>query len=120
MMAPILEAVFNHLCLPRKLPGSQDARNVQLQVQNDLIHRLMRACEELKQLTTTATTAADIPISDVWTTLEASLKICSELNQGYLEKSRLQTAFQGLRPGITLMLNIVHQNSALLISSRTG
>ncbi|KAK9425871.1 hypothetical protein SUNI508_12849 [Seiridium unicorne] len=119
----LMEAVFNHLCLPRRVPGSRDPDPLPLQIQNDLITRMSRACGVLKDLTSSKAveaSSASLDLAETWDAVHDSLKICGKLNQGYLEKSHLQNAFQGLQPGITLILNVVHQNAAVLIRRHCG
>ncbi|KAI1854474.1 hypothetical protein JX266_000592 [Neoarthrinium moseri] len=102
----LLDAVFNHLVLPRKLPGTQDARL--LDIQNDLVSRMIRACDCLRNMT-------NAKFTSTWDDLRESLKLCGMINQGYLDKAKLKVQFRSLEPNTMLILHVVQQNAALLV-----
>ncbi|KAI9684828.1 MAG: hypothetical protein M1829_000203 [Trizodia sp. TS-e1964] len=99
---------FNHIALPPRLPGQQDAKlDV---VESGLIQRLVNATKHLAHLT-------DPPASrDLWHTLRRSLQTCKYLNSGRrLSKASLLTAFRELQGSDFIALHVTEQNAALII-----
>jgi hypothetical protein len=102
----LLEAVFNHLVLPPKLPERQDT-DIE-SIQQSILSRLIRACETLEQSTGNE-------FRDTWTSVRRSLLVCRDTNLGHLEKVSMLTAFADLGANDILILHVVEQNAALLI-----
>lgn len=104
-MSLLEEKVFNHLVLPPMLPGGQDA---QLEDEaQDFIQRLLKAVGTLRG-------AVGSEHDEALTSLDQSLRLCSTLNRGRLDKETLLPAFQKLG-NACLILYILEQNAALLI-----
>lgn len=101
-----LEALFDHLVLPPKLPGSYKDNDVCLT--QDLGDHLRLACYSL-HLT------GD---KYIWKSLAAFAEATRKINQGSLSKEDLLSAFEDLSregTGDWLALHVVQQNVALLI-----
>jgi hypothetical protein len=105
----VLGAVFNHLVLPPKLPGYRDG-NLNA-IEQDILTRLMRACETLRESTGSQFEAT-------WTSVHESLQSCARINVGRLERASLQREFCDLKPDGLLILYVVQQNAALLVRRR--
>ncbi|KAF4448734.1 very large low complexity protein [Fusarium austroafricanum] len=104
--ASLLEAVFNHVVLPPKLPSKNDADNVALAY--DLGNRLQRALANFSK----------DKDQDIWVALATSLNATSVLNQGQLDSHELLEALKAIAGGdynVWLALFITQQNAALLI-----
>ncbi|KAI0849370.1 hypothetical protein F5Y00DRAFT_261507 [Daldinia vernicosa] len=102
----LLQAVFNHLVLPPRLPGSQDP-DIEA-VSYDVLKRIIRACDNLESL-------AGLPWSEAYKSLRASFEACLPIHTGRLDKSVLLAHFRKLQPDRTLILHVIEQNAALLI-----
>lgn len=100
-----LDAVFNHMVLPPKLPGRQDSNLEDLS--QDFLGRLLRSC---KKLETFVPQRLRIAVSS----LHDDLQLCRELNHGRLEKASLISALGKIEEQ-SLILHVVEQNAALLI-----
>ena len=102
-----LTSIFNHLVLPPKLPGQQDA-DIQ-HISNDILERLIKATSTLGEFVGQKQAPA-------WCALDQSLRRCQFLHaSGYLEKQSLISAFQNLKHRESLILHILEQNAALII-----
>ncbi|KAK8065728.1 hypothetical protein PG997_012475 [Apiospora hydei] len=101
-----LEAVYNHLVLPPKVPGGQDSDLDS--IQNDILRRLLEACHCLRNIT-------GPELEGTWEAVAKSLKVCQQLNQGRLDKDKLVQAFNTLDNEHVLILYVVQQNAALVI-----
>ncbi|KAI1654401.1 hypothetical protein F4813DRAFT_370697 [Daldinia decipiens] len=102
----LLQAVFNHLVLPPRLPGSQDP-DIEA-VSYDVLMRIIRACDTLDSL-------VEPPWSKAYQSLRASFKACLPLHSGRLDKSVLLAYFRELQPDQMLILHVIEQNAALLV-----
>ncbi|KAK7415019.1 hypothetical protein QQZ08_012459 [Neonectria magnoliae] len=102
---PLLDAVFNHLVLPPKLPTEFDGDDVSLI--DNLGQRLLAACGTLRKL-------CHFEDGRVWDTLEASMQATRALNHEFLAKNDLTWAFNRLGKE-WLALHIAKQNAALLV-----
>lgn len=104
-----LEAVFNHLVLPPKVPGRQDT--VLEDLSGDFISRLLASCAILEA-------KAPRVFRETYTALKHSLRTCGELNRGHIDRQSLLSAFKtvGKHP---LILHIVEQNTGLFIRVET-
>ncbi|KUI56442.1 hypothetical protein VP1G_03790 [Cytospora mali] len=107
MVMSLLEGVFNHLVLPPKLPGRQDP-HLEDESQ-DFIRRLIKAVDTLS---TTTNNVQDL--DDALNSVRQSLRLCSLLNRGRLDKDTLLSALQNLGSE-QLVLYVVEQNAAVLI-----
>jgi len=102
-----LASIFNHLVLPPKLPGQQDA-DIQ-QVSDDILRRLIKATATLSKLDGQKQALT-------WRDLDRSLRCCQFLHaSGRLEKQSLIPALQNLKHHESLILHILEQNAALII-----
>lgn len=102
-----LGEVFNHIVLPTKLPGNQDA-DLQ-QTSADIINRLVRASNTLRDLTIQGE-------QDVWDYIVKLLRRFSTLHaRGCLERDSLILAFENISYGHPLILHILEQNAALFV-----
>lgn len=102
----LLRAVFNHLVLPPRVPGGEDA-DIEA-VSGNVLTRLIRACETVSELT-------DPPWSEAFRSLQSSLFTCRLLNGAYLDRSAMLERFRDLEQDQTLILHVAKQNAALLI-----
>lgn len=100
-----LEAVFNHLVLPPKLPGREDANLEDLS--QDFVQRLLASCAKLESFVLS-------DLGQIISSLRHSLRVCGELNRGRLDRKSLISAFQTIKEQ-PLILHVVEQNTALLI-----
>lgn len=100
-----MEALYNHLVLPPKLPGKQD--NNHDEQPQELIRLVIRSLDTLAN-------GAPHACQDAFSVLKQSLKVCGELNHGRLDNESLLASFADIqkRP---LALYIVEQNAALII-----
>lgn len=100
----LLEGIFNHVTLPRKLPSVLDGRLIQ--IEDSLIERLVGTAEEL--------TTCQLGIH--WDSLRLSLQTSKALNtSGRLDHRSLLREFGVLQEKEILILQVVEQNAGLLI-----
>ncbi|KAI6756012.1 hypothetical protein HG530_011748 [Fusarium avenaceum] len=102
----LLQAVFQHLVLPSKLPSANDADNVDLVY--DLGCRLQRALAKF----------GNDQDRDAWDILVSSMEATTILNKDQLISQELLEAFQSIandKNDIWLTLFVAEQNSALLV-----
>ncbi|KAF1997703.1 hypothetical protein P154DRAFT_622249 [Amniculicola lignicola CBS 123094] len=103
----MLEEVFNHLVLPPKLPGQQDA-DIE-GTGHDILRRLIHA-------TTTIAALTGHQQASTWRATIQFLRRCDGLHaRGRLEKQSLLSEFQQLQHKQPLALHIVEQNAALFV-----
>ena len=106
-----LAAIFNHLVLPPKLPGTRDGDIGEIERQ--LAIRLINATETLRDLSNDESTEA-------WDYIQQSVKTCSIVNEdGRLNQTTLLDAFQRLQDKDGLILHVAEQNAGLLIRCHT-
>jgi hypothetical protein len=99
--------VFNHLVLPPKLPGGQDADTEH--ISSDVLSRLIQAATTLGKL-------AGQEQASTWDGVRQSLRRCHSLHaRGRLEKQSLISEFRHLKHGHPLILHVIEQNAALII-----
>ena len=103
----LLSSVFNHLVLPPKVPGAQDA-DIDA-VSYDVLMRLIHATNTAIGLT------CDIPWRGAYENLEKSLQACLQLNRGRLERSSLLEHFKALGSDHVLTPYLNEQNAGLII-----
>jgi hypothetical protein len=101
-----VEAVFNHLVLPPKLPDRQDA-DIRA-VEDQILSRLVKTCSDLRL-------KADEETGIAVNNLFHSFEICGHINQERLEKTHLLAALRALRPEHVVIVYLVEQNAAHLI-----
>ncbi|KAI9047595.1 hypothetical protein LZ554_008308 [Drepanopeziza brunnea f. sp. 'monogermtubi'] len=104
--ARFLEAVFNHVSLPPRLPGRQEG-NLD-RIDRALVERVLDAVARL----------SPILANNALEPLRRSLQACKHVNTGgRLAKSSLLTAFRELpvNPTDFLLLHVAEQNAALII-----
>ena len=102
-----LEQLYNHVALPRNLPGKEDANLRSIEVA--LLERMLDAVARL-----TPHVAADL-IAHIHG-LRDTLLACQVVNvDGNISKQALMRELRNLHPRKMLILHIVPQNCALLI-----
>ncbi|KAI0122664.1 hypothetical protein F4814DRAFT_217495 [Daldinia grandis] len=102
----LLQAVFNHLVLPPRLPGSQDPDIGA--VSTSVLTRITLACDIL-------ISRVGPPWSGPYQSLRASFVRYFGVDAERLEKSVLLCHFRELQPGHMLIFHLAEQNAALLI-----
>lgn len=107
-MAGLLGSVFNHLVLPPKLPGRQDA-DIE-SVEHDILSRLLHACETLGTL-------PGQEREGTWHSVRRQLVVCRDLNCGSFDRMSLISAFSNLSNDYPVTLHIAEQNCAIVIRS---
>ncbi|KAG8409573.1 hypothetical protein J3459_017399 [Metarhizium acridum] len=106
----LLEAAFDHLVLPPKLPASPDNDSVPLNW--ELTARFLDACKQMR---------CD-ESKDIWSTVEKSLLLTQNLNRGPVSKESLVAAFSQVAQDESvawLVLHAVEQNAAIIIHKNT-
>lgn len=99
----LLEAVFDHLVLPPKLPAAPEDDSIPLSW--ELTNRLIRACGFLES------PSSEIP----WRSLDASLLLTRDLHRPVLALT-LVTAFSTIaQEDSWLALHVAQQNAAIII-----
>ncbi|KAL1963349.1 hypothetical protein VTN77DRAFT_8470 [Rasamsonia byssochlamydoides] len=106
----VLEATFNHVVLPPRLPGKRDQEIEK--IEKDLVARLLRAVNCLIDLSSTATRDAS---TNAWYCLRRSLEICQTIHDGQIDKVRLVEAFSSIQSEVGIILHITEQNAGLLV-----
>ncbi|KAI1434570.1 hypothetical protein GGR50DRAFT_391374 [Xylaria sp. CBS 124048] len=102
----LLDAVYNHLVLPPRVPGAQDA-DIE-SVSECVLARFIHACESIIPL-------VGSPWSEAYQSVRFSLEACRVLSSGRLEKSTVRQYLSQLQPGHVLILHVIEQNAALLV-----
>ncbi|PSR97798.1 hypothetical protein BD289DRAFT_403463 [Coniella lustricola] len=100
-----LETLFNHLVLPPRLPGTQDANF------EDLSYHFI---DRLQASVATFDGLIGHVESRVRSTLEDTLLVCRDLNHGRLDRTSLAAAFGAIEKQ-PLILYVVAQNAGLII-----
>ncbi|KAL6877133.1 hypothetical protein J3F83DRAFT_759426 [Trichoderma novae-zelandiae] len=101
-----LRSIIDHAVLPPKLPGEKEDNYDA--ISNELLKRLLDACEKLKPL-------AGPQLADALHSLSESLGACGALNQGRLDKVTLLEHLRALGPNGVLICYVVEQNAAVLV-----
>jgi hypothetical protein len=108
----MLELLFNHVVLPPRLPGKQDARIED--IEHGLITRVLLASRTVRDL-------VHVDYRDRWDSIRRSLQACKAVNVGgKLDKNSLLTELRGLHSEDILILHIAQQNAGLLIRCQSG
>lgn len=103
---PSIEAIFNHLVLPPKLPGQQ-GKDID-DINYNVLARLKQACEKLSSL-------AECDLAKTLLSLHHTLDTCLEFSGARLEKASVLNGFNHLKPDGFLILPIFIHNAALLV-----
>lgn len=103
----LLQAVFDHLTLPPKLPAAEDTYIDA--VSRNVIDRFIHACALAAEL------AEGTTWKKAYEDLHNSLFDCRELNIGRLEKTTLLKHLKTLTPDRPLILYVNEQNAGLII-----
>lgn len=102
-----LEDVFNHLVLPPRLPGRQDA---------DIVGTGDAILVRLIQAANTSIKLAGLEQESTWLALRYSLRRFQSLHvDGRLEKQSLISEFRNLNHDESILFHIAEQNAALII-----
>ncbi|KAM3074145.1 hypothetical protein ACMFMG_003033 [Clarireedia jacksonii] len=104
----LFESLINHLVLPPRLPGEEDG-NPQLDCA--LFDRLINASKLLRNVTD----------HECWESIRRSLQVSKAIqcnSQAKLNKASLISEMRNLDHGVILILHVLEQNAALLISRR--
>lgn len=116
--------IFNHLALPPRLPGAEDA-NID-EVEASIAARLVAACRLMFATTTAfhpspAVGSGRLTASEAWNTIDRAISASYTVNKGgRVNKPRLLAQLRSLalatssRPEV-LVLHIRRQNAAVLI-----
>ncbi|KAM0256937.1 hypothetical protein ACHAQJ_004638 [Trichoderma viride] len=102
----LLRSVLDHAILPPNIPGKRE-QNCEA-ISNDLLQRLLRACNQAEHL-------ASQPYSDALRSLSESLQACRVLNQGRLDRETILQHFAQIKPQNVLILHVIEQNAAILV-----
>jgi hypothetical protein len=106
MKQKLFEDLINHLVLPPRLPGKEDGNP---QLDRAIFDRLIDASKSLSTLTN----------NECWEFIRRSLQISKAIQcnpQAKLDKASLVSEMRALDHKVVLILNVVEQNAALLIS----
>jgi hypothetical protein len=108
------ESVFNHLVLPPKLPDCQDGDeelakpDIMEWIGTEILTYLLTACATLREGTSEH-------LSEAWSSLESSLRVCEQVRTDGIVKESLLREFRLIQSRDFLTLHLVEQNAALLI-----
>jgi hypothetical protein len=103
----LLGCLYNHIVLPARLPGGQDAKLER--IARDILERLMQA-------TSTLVALPQNQFSRSYEFLRRSLQTCKVVNEGgRLDRTSLLIAFRTLQFNDALILYVAEQNTGLLI-----
>ncbi len=109
-----LEAIFNHLVLPPRLPGHQDAR-LDL-IASSLLDRLLNVVKKFSRLP-----GDQFKYLPQFESLRRSLETCKQINaNGRLSRTSLSAAFRDLQHQDFILVHVVEQNVALIIRRQPG
>ena len=104
----IVELVYNHIVLPRKLPGKHDGQ-LSANVEENLVRRLLDACRVINKET-------DGKYFHQWELTRRVLQsACSINTRGTVNKSTLLFELRSLEKNYCLIVHVTEQNCALLI-----
>ncbi|KAE8135378.1 hypothetical protein BDV38DRAFT_285011 [Aspergillus pseudotamarii] len=105
----ILAMTFNHVVLPPKLPGEQETEAQVIEVQNDLLSRVLDAAGKLKEI-------SDAKAVVVWESIEKTLRTLKEVRtEGWVNEASLLGALKDLQPGNAIIVHVALQNACILI-----
>lgn len=102
----LLEAVFDHVVLPPRLPAAPETNSMPLNW--ELMARFLDACKQMRCRET----------ENLWDTVEASLLLTQHLNRGPASKESLAAAFSQVAQDESvawLVLHAVQQNAVIII-----
>jgi hypothetical protein len=102
----MLDAIFNHLVLPPRLPGVQDKIAA---VESALLHRVHSTAVNLHN-------QVQGPFQASYEALQTSLQACRNIHiNRNLDRRTLAEELLNIRPKHILILHITEQNAGLLI-----
>ena len=105
----VLELVYNHIALPRRLPNRCDDGRLALSVEQSLTNRWIDACRVVSERT-------DAEYSNQLERSRRVLQSCKEINfGGRIDKLALLRELRSFDKEFSLILYIVEQNAGLLI-----
>ncbi|KAE8311556.1 hypothetical protein BDV41DRAFT_578450 [Aspergillus transmontanensis] len=105
----ILPLTFSHIVLPPKLPGKRETEAQVLEVQNDLLSRVIDAVGQLKEI-------SDAKAVVAWESIEKTLRTLGEVStEGWVNEASLLGALEELQPGNAIILHVALQNACILI-----
>ncbi|OGM48391.1 hypothetical protein ABOM_003402 [Aspergillus bombycis] len=115
----VLTLTFNHVVLPPRLPGKRETDAQVLEVQNDLLSRVLDAVRQLKEVCEARTVVAwepDATLIALWESLEKTLRTIVEVStEAWVNEASLLGALQVLQPGNAIILHVALQNACILI-----
>ncbi|KAB8223469.1 hypothetical protein BDV33DRAFT_200446 [Aspergillus novoparasiticus] len=104
-----LPLAFNHIVLPPKLPGKRETEPQVLEVQNDLLSRVIDAVGQLKEI-------SDAKAVVTWESIEKTLRTLGEVStEGWVNEASLLGALKELQPGNAIILHVALQNACIII-----
>jgi hypothetical protein len=104
-----LEATFNHVALPPRLPGKEDPELEK--VEKSLLARVLQAVGVLIDSSHDTSNTFEA----AWDGLRQSLQICQSIHDDQNEKETLMKAFANIQSGSGIILHVTEQNAGLLI-----
>ncbi|KAE8402926.1 hypothetical protein BDV37DRAFT_294915 [Aspergillus pseudonomiae] len=115
----VLPLTFNHVVLPPRLPGKREADAQVLEVQNDLLSRVLNAVKQMKEIRdarNVVTWEPDATLIAPWESIEKTLRTVVEVStEAWVNEASLLRALQELQPGNAIILHIALQNACILI-----
>ncbi|KAB8204880.1 hypothetical protein BDV34DRAFT_225899 [Aspergillus parasiticus] len=104
-----LPLTFNHIVFPPKLPGKRETEVQVLEVQNDLLSRVIDAVGQLKEI-------SDAKAVVAWESIEKTLRTLGEVStEGWVNEASLLGALEELQPGNAIILHVALQNACIII-----
>ncbi|KAE8377081.1 hypothetical protein BDV26DRAFT_293508 [Aspergillus bertholletiae] len=105
----ILALTFNHVVLPPRLPGKRETEAQVLEVQNDLLSRVLDAVGQLKSINDATSV---VP----WGSIEKTLRNIEEVTtEAWVNEVSLLGALKELQPGNAIILHVALQNACIII-----
>lgn len=105
----MLSLTFNHVVLPPKLPGKQETEAQVIEIQNDLLSRVLDPARKLKEISDAKSVVA-------WEYIERMLRTLEEVStKGWVNEASLLGALKDLQPGNAIIVQVALQNACILI-----
>ncbi|KAE8417938.1 hypothetical protein BDV36DRAFT_295703 [Aspergillus pseudocaelatus] len=105
----VLPLSFNHVVLSPKLPGKQETEAQVIEVQNDLLSRVLDAAGKLKEI-------SDAKGAVAWESIEKTLRTLEEVSkEGWVNEASLLGALKDLQLGNAIIVHVALQNACILI-----
>ena len=115
----VLPLTFNHVVLPPRLPGKRETDAQVLEVQNDLLSRVLNAVKQMKEIRDARNVVIwepDATLIAPWESIEKTLRTVVEVStEAWVNEASLLRALQELQPGNAIILHIALQNACMLI-----